>query len=81
MDLENDDDFNSLWQIADLAFEEFKEEESKKRKEENKEKCINIECDHEFNYEFVCIKCGVCSNYLDMSLQALYSNWAFLESR
>jgi transcription initiation factor TFIIIB Brf1 subunit/transcription initiation factor TFIIB len=48
-------DFNSLWEIADLAFEELKIENKK-----NDQIKTEITCEHKFICEDVCTECGVC---------------------
>lgn len=72
MDLEcihnvpENDDYNSLWEIADLAFEELKEEELKEKEKETKSKSskkkynMDITCEHKEIREGICISCGCC---------------------
>ena len=66
-------DFNSLWQIADMAFEELKEEEIKKEQKSSSKKISD--CNHELNCEDVCIKCGACLNNLYISHEAEWNNY------
>lgn len=53
------DDYASLWEIANEAFEELKETEKKEQEKTNK-KTNKVECIHVLNYEKVCTKCGAC---------------------
>ena len=54
--LEEEEDYNSLWEIANVAFEELKSGENAKNL--NKEK--KITCKHLNVCEDVCLDCGVC---------------------
>lgn len=65
------DDFDSLWQIANIAFEELKEEETSKQPA----KLNSFECNHELNCEDVCIKCGVCFNNHQISNESEWNNY------
>ena len=72
------DDFNSLWQIANIAFEELKEEEIKKEQESDSTKISkfnHLKCNHELNCEDVCIKCGACLNNIQISHEGEWNNY------
>ena len=75
------DDYNSLWEIADLAFEELKvEEKSKKEKSkkeimDNKYKEKEIICKHKQICEGVCMQCGSCLFNTSISADSEWNNY------
>ena len=64
-------DYNSLWEIADVAFEELKSEE--KLKNPKKEEIIT--CKHKNICEDVCVDCGVCLYINNVSQQGEWNNY------
>jgi transcription initiation factor TFIIIB Brf1 subunit/transcription initiation factor TFIIB len=68
-----EEDYNSLWEIANLAFEELKVEE-KQNLESNKNKFTN-KCEHKFVCEDVCTECGACLNNTFISYQPEWNNY------
>lgn len=56
------EDYDSLWKIADEAFEQLKEMESINNPKKKKN-----ECDHVFMCDGVCDKCGVCRDSFQIS--------------
>lgn len=72
-----EEDYNSLWEIANLAFEELKIEENKNLTSNNKnsnDKCTN-KCEHKIICEDVCTVCGACLNYSNINNQAEWNNY------
>ena len=66
-----EEDYNSLWEIADFAFEELKlEENSKNPKKEEIETCKHINI-----CEDVCNDCGVCLCYTSISHEGEWNNY------
>ena len=69
--MEELDDISSLWEIANIAFEELKEKEQKEQKEQKKQKeqkCNGTDtCNHKLNCENVCEKCGACMTHVQIS--------------
>ena len=66
-------DYDSLWQIANMAFEQLKEEE-----QETNKQYINLnnnECNHDLTCEDVCIKCGACLNHIQISHEGEWNNY------
>ena len=57
------DDYDSLWEIANQEFEKYKEKELNKTNNLTN----NDECDHKYNYDGVCDKCGLCKNIFQIS--------------
>ena len=55
------DNYDSLWEIANEAYEELKKTEAE-NSDKNSDKNSFPECEHVFNYESVCNKCGACMN-------------------
>jgi transcription initiation factor TFIIIB Brf1 subunit/transcription initiation factor TFIIB len=59
--IEGINDISSLWEIADIAFEELKE------KEKNEKVNETDTCKHKLNFENVCEKCGACMSQVQIS--------------
>ena len=68
-----DDDYSSLWEIADLAFDELKRENNKNKPEIKK--AFDIDCNHIYLCEGVCTKCGVCVNTSNVSYESEWNNY------
>ena len=69
-----EEDYNSLWEIADLAFEELKTEEENKQKESDKGK-KPIKCQHKYICEDVCTECGLCLYNVNVSNEGEWNNY------
>jgi transcription initiation factor TFIIIB Brf1 subunit/transcription initiation factor TFIIB len=65
-----EEDYNSLWEIANLAFEELKSEENFKKPPKE-----NITCRHVNICEDVCTDCGACLHYVNVSYQGEWNNY------
>ena len=65
-------DFSSLWEIADIAFEELKTEENLEKKEKEEEK---ITCKHINTCEDICVDCGACLYFTNFSTEGEWNNY------
>lgn len=73
MESEGVPNYNNLWEIANLAFDELKKEELKEKKIETKK---NKNCCPHLNIcEDVCIDCGVCITNLTLSSEGEWNNY------
>lgn len=71
-----EEDYNSLWEIADLAFEELKiEEKQNDTKNSKQEKYEKDKCKHEFLCDDVCTQCGACLYYSNVCREAEWNNY------
>jgi len=66
-----EEDYNSLWEIANVAFEELKTEENAK----NHKKEEKITCKHLNACEDVCVDCGVCLYFTNVSREGEWNNY------
>lgn len=66
-----EEDYNSLWEIANVAFEELKTEENAK----NHKKEEKITCKHLNACEDVCVDCGVCLYLTNVSREGEWNNY------
>lgn len=67
-------DYNSLWEIADLAFEELKIETKNNEIKQNNKEQINT-CKHKFICEDVCTECGECFNNFNICQKGEWNNY------
>lgn len=65
----DENDYNTLWEIADVAFEELKSEEK------TIETKLNNVCKHKNICEDVCIDCGVCLYNINVNYGAEWNNY------
>ena len=66
-----EEDYNSLWESADLAFEELKTEERLKNPIVKKENT----CEHKFVCEDVCTQCGACLYFSSVCHEGEWNNY------
>ena len=66
------DDYDSLWEIADLAFEEFKD---KKEVSKPREDLNSKGCNHGNVCEGVCMDCGLCLESSEISYEGEWNNY------
>ena len=65
----DDEDYSSLWEKADLAFEELRiESKDNKKKSKNDDDAI-YKCNHKIDSDGVCSLCGLCTNNLMISYE------------
>lgn len=62
--------YNALWEIADIAFEELKIEEKLKNNKNNKNDCKHLNI-----IEDVCTDCGACLNFSNVSSESEWNNY------
>jgi transcription initiation factor TFIIIB Brf1 subunit/transcription initiation factor TFIIB len=67
-----EEDYNSLWEIANIAFEELKTEniKNKSKKEED-----TFQCKHLNICEDVCADCGLCLYFTNVSREGEWNNY------
>lgn len=66
------DDYDSLWEIADLAFEEFKDKKEVSKPRED----LNLKsCNHSNVCEGVCMDCGLCLESSEISYEGEWNNY------
>jgi len=66
-----EEDYNSLWEIANVAFEELKSEENALNPKKDKK----ITCKHKNICEDVCVDCGVCLYFSNVSREGEWNNY------
>ena len=66
-----EEDYNSLWEIANVAFDELKLEENAK----NQKKDEKITCKHKNTCEDVCVYCGACLYFTNVSREGEWNNY------
>jgi len=66
-----EEDYNSLWEIANVAFDELKSEENAKNPKKKEKKM----CKHKNICEDVCMDCGVCLYFTNVSNDAEWNNY------
>ena len=66
-----EEDYNSLWEIASVAFEELKSEENAK----NTKKEDKMTCKHNNICEDVCMDCGICLYFTNVSREEEWNNY------
>ena len=66
-----EEDYNSLWEIANVAFEELKSEENAKNPKNEEKKT----CKHKNICEDVCVDCGACLYFTNVSREGEWNNY------
>ena len=74
MESEDVPNYNNLWEIANLAFDELKKDELKEKEKIETKKNKNC-CSHLNICEDVCIDCGVCITNLNLSSEGEWNNY------